>query len=271
MNRLYVLICCCLLLLRFPAAAQDDPWMPDIGAIFGDYEGTFVLYDTQRDITLHYNADRAAQRFPPCSTFKILNSAIALETGIASDADFLIQWDSGLYPLDYLPDEELFIHWRQDHTLESAMRYSVVWFYTELALMIGREDMQTYLDQVGYGNADASRWMEGGPFWLSSSLRISADEQVDFLRAFYNHELGFSEHTTAIVRDILPGEEADTYRFTGKTGSCPLDDGTPIGWYVGYVERAANGYVFAANMNVIGDTRIELTRQILVALGVLPD
>jgi beta-lactamase class D len=274
MKRSIFLMLVCLVLLSLPVAAlaQDNRWIPDLGAIFGDYEGTFVLYDSQRDITLHYNAARAAQPFPPCSTFKILNAAIALETGIAPDADFLIEWDPSVYPLDHLVDEEPFTHWRQDHTLRSSLEYSVVWFHTELALLAGQETMQSFLDQVGYGNADASSWMENGvPFWLGGSLRISADQQLDFLRAFYNQELPFSDRTTHIVRDILPGEVTDAYRFTGKTGGCPLEDGTPIGWYVGYVETADNVVVFASNSDAVGDTRIELARRILVVLGVLPE
>jgi len=46
--------------------------------------------------------------------------------------------------------------WNQDHNMRTAMKYSAVWFYQELARRIGYERMQNYVNLVGYGNKDIS-------------------------------------------------------------------------------------------------------------------
>jgi hypothetical protein len=57
-------------------------------------DATFVLLDGATGMLARYNADRAAERFLPASTFKIPNSLIALETGAATGAEFTIVYDS---------------------------------------------------------------------------------------------------------------------------------------------------------------------------------
>jgi beta-lactamase class D len=109
------------------------------------------------------------------------------------------------------------------------------------------------------------------PFWLNGSLQISADEQLRFLQAFYEEELVFSDRTTAIVKDIILREETDTYRLSGKTGSGLTRDGVALGWFMGYVETQDNVYYFVTNMDAVGDIRVDLSRRILVELGVLPE
>lgn len=112
-------------------------------------------------------------------------------------------------------------------------------------------------------------------FWIDGSLRISANEQVAFLKAFYNGQLPVSKRTTEIVKDILELEKTPTYRLSAKTGGGSISEGVYIGWFVGYVETKDNTYFFAtniegANFAEIRDKRVELTKQILMALGVLP-
>jgi beta-lactamase class D len=54
-----------------------------------------------------------------------------------------------------------------------------------------------------------------------------------------------------------------------------LPNGGTLAWFVGYVETDGNVYFFALNMEgtnfaAIRDRRIELTQEILRALGCLP-
>src|SRR5688572_25077385 len=56
-------------------------------------EGTFLLYDPALGQILVHDPARADRNFLPASTFKILNSLIALETGAVRDADELFRWD----------------------------------------------------------------------------------------------------------------------------------------------------------------------------------
>src|SRR3712207_3142317 len=72
---------------------------PDLASYFKPYPaGAFVLYDLKRDSYLRYNEARCRERFSPYSTFKIPNSLIGLDTGVITDAEFVIRWDEKKYP-----------------------------------------------------------------------------------------------------------------------------------------------------------------------------
>jgi beta-lactamase class D len=68
-------------------------------------------------------------------------------------------------------------------------------------------------------------------------LKISANEQVEFLKKFYHHELGFSTRATNIVKAIIVLEQNEESILSGKTGGCALENGKTIGWLAGYVEK----------------------------------
>jgi beta-lactamase class D len=209
-------------------------------------QGTFVLLDAQSGKTLRYNPERARTRFLPASTYKIPNSIIALETGVATGADFSLKWDSMLVPRQsWWPPV-----WAQDHTLRTALSNSVVWYYKELARRIGPERMQSYVDRFDYGNQNISGGID--QFWLRGGLRISADEQIEFLQRFYDGKLGVSERTTQTVKDILVLEQTPDYRLSGKSGWAGMGDPTvsQVGWFVGYLERAERVYFFAINIDI---------------------
>jgi beta-lactamase class D len=157
----------------------------NLSSLFGDTEGAFVLYDLKNNRSIRHNEPRCRQRFSPYSTFKIPHSLIGLETGAIHDANSTMAFDRQKYPSQETWDSEPFIHWKQDHTLRSAIKYSVVWYYRELAKIIGEQHMKRYLNEFKYGNRDISGGLAGSnlfeAFWLNSSLQISADEQVDCL------------------------------------------------------------------------------------------
>ena len=236
-------------------------------------DATFVVLDGETgDITRH-NPERARQRFLPASTFKIANALIALETGVASDAEFTLPYDSVAHRgPGFWADA-----WSQDHTLRSAMRNSVYWYYQEIARRVGPERMQRYLDQFDYGN----RNMTGGidRFWLHGDLRISPDEQVRFLRRMHDGQLGVSERSTRILRDILVLEQSPEYRLSGKTGTADVTPTRELAWLVGYLERGGRVSYFA--LNVEGEQvwerwgqpeeRLTLVRALLRELDVIPD
>ncbi|HVG20420.1 MAG TPA: penicillin-binding transpeptidase domain-containing protein [Blastocatellia bacterium] len=245
----------------------------DLSPFFQDAKGAIVVYDLKNDRYVRHNDARCRERFSPKSTFKIPNSLIGLETGVIRDADYVIAWDRKKYPPQDNWNAEPFIHWAQDHTLRSAIKYSVVWYYRELALRVGPRRMKKFLSAFGYGNRRIS-----GPvdeFWLDNSLKISADEQVEFLKAFYAGRLPVSKRSTEIVKDILLLEQTPAYRLSGKTGGGSIAEGKFIGWFVGYVEAGGNVYFFATNIEgpsymAIRDRRIEITRRVLAGLGYLP-
>lgn len=263
----------CSLLLVVSCGAVAAP-AQDLSGFFKGVNGAFVVYDMKNDRYVRYNPRRCRVRYSPKSTFKIPNSLIGLETGVIRDAEFVIQWNREKYPPQANWDQEPFVHWGKDHTLRSAIKYSVLWYYRELALSVGSSRMKRYVERFDYGNKAVSGRVDN--FWLNNDvLRISADEQVEFLKAFYQGRLPVSKRSTEIVKDILVLERGASYTLSAKTGGGPIREGVYIGWFVGYLESGGNVYFFATNIEgasfaEIRNKRIELTKQILASLGYLP-
>jgi beta-lactamase class D len=256
----------CLLLTVLYGCGKPQHKTLDLSLYFEahDVTGAFVLYDAGAETYTRYNPSRCTQRFIPASTFKILNAMIALETGVIADENEVIQWDGTEWP---------FATWNQDHTLESGMASSVVWFYQELARRIGVERMQQHVNAVGYGNQDIGGEIDS--FWLEGNLRISPDEQVAFLEQFYDRKLPFADSTVSTVQEIILLEETDAYRLSGKTGWATRVE-LEIGWFVGYLERDENVYFFATNVESqssqksLGQISQSIARAVLNEMDLLP-
>ena len=251
------------LLTAVPAAAQD------LSKHFQGLDGTFVVLDGQTGTFTRWNAARADQRFAPCSTFKIPNTAILLETKVATDADFVVTYDPALKA-----SREV---WRQDHTLRSAYKESVLWYYHALARKAGLPAVARLVTQFGYGNADTSGGVAGDrPFWIDGTLRISANEQVAFLERLHDDRLGLSPRTSTVTKDIMIAEQRPEGTLRAKTGACrPTGDGQVTLWYVGYVEKPAGVWYFALELgdkdyDPLMAQRVPKARAILADLGIFP-
>jgi beta-lactamase class D len=130
--------------------------------------------------------------------------------------------------------------------------------------------MREYVRRLRYGNEDASGPLNG--FWLNSTLKISADEQVEFLKRFYKEELPVSKRSLQIVKEIITLEETPGYKLSGKTGGGPLGENRFLGWFVGYLETQDGTYIFATEIEgptyvSVRDERIAGTKRILADLG----
>jgi|WetSurMetagenome_2_1015567.scaffolds.fasta_scaffold75616_3 beta-lactamase class D len=234
----------------------------DFSKFFEGYSGAFVLYDVANNYYIRYNEEQCNKRLSPCSTFKIPNSLIALETGVATDENFLLKWDG---------TKQWMESWNRDHTLKSAIANSVVWYYRELARRIGEEKMKYYIQKINYGNMDISGGLD--KFWLTSSIEISATEQVEFLYKLYKNELPFSERTVNIVKDIMTLEKTDKFVLRGKTGSTGDKENYSHGWFVGYITHENNAFIFATNIiapeKANGIKAKEITYEILKSLKLM--
>ncbi len=240
----------------------------DFGRHFQDLgvEGSIIIYDSNSDQIFQHNPQRNTTAFLPASTFKILNSLISLETGVISDEIAVLTWD-GI--------SRKFPEWNRDLNMREAIKLSAVWFYQVLARRVGHDQMQQWVSQVGYGNQKIGRSEDIDKFWLQGELRITPEEQIQFLRRLYKNDLPFSERNLAIVKNIMVMEKTPDYTITGKTGWVGVaDDVTPkIGWYVGYLEKGENVYFFATNIEIRSEkdpaARQELTRRCFQDLTVL--
>ncbi len=249
----------------------------DLKAWYGNFEGGFSIYDLKTDRYIQYNTVHCKKRFSPCSTFKIPNSLIGMETGVIADTGFIIKYDSKVLPEDsFRLATEPFKYWYQDLSLKRAFKYSCVWYYQELARRVGQEHMKRMVNALDYGNKDISSGLDS--YWLCGSIQISINEQIEFLKKLYLHRLkGFSNKNIDAVKSIMFYESTPDYKLYGKTGGGDCLDNKFIGWYVGFVETDSGPKIFA--MNVLVDNfddlkfnyRIELTKKILKELEILPN
>ncbi|MGD2182490.1 class D beta-lactamase [Lusitaniella coriacea] len=226
-------------------------------------EGSIIIHDSKRDRVYLYNPQRNATPFLPASTFKILNSLISLETGAIADEVAVLTWDG--IPR-FLPT------WNRDLNLREAIKISAVWFYQVLARRVGYESMQKWVTQADYGNQNIGSPEDIDKFWLTGELRITPQEQIQFLRRLYDNELPFSARSLSIVKDIITVEKTPDYTLRAKTGWGQPDTGE-FGWFVGYLEQNDNVYFFATNIDIRNPSdasaRLEVTRLCLQDLGLL--
>jgi len=161
------------LLASFTAAGTEVVARPEWQKHFAarGVRGTFVLLDPAADRYLVTDEARARKGFLPASTFKIPNALIGLEVGSITDENEMFHWDG---------KPKLRAEWERDHTLASGLCESVVWMFQEVARRTGKQRMREWIDRLEYGNRD----IRGGIdlFWLQGNLRVSAMQQVDFLR-----------------------------------------------------------------------------------------
>ncbi len=90
--------------------------------------GTIVIESVSTGQRVVHNDPRSKQASAAASTFKILNTLIALEEGVISGADAIFHWDGTPYEI---------ADWNRDQTLESAFKVSCVWCYQQLARRVG--------------------------------------------------------------------------------------------------------------------------------------
>lgn len=211
----------------------------EIGELFNGKEGTMVLMNLKNNKTYVYNEERSAERFTPESTFKVLNALIGLETGAVRDEYEVKRWDGVIREFE---------SWNRDHSLASAMRESAIWFYQAMARDIEIGNMKYYIDEVGYGNQNLTGDID--QFWLDSSLKVSAVEQLGFMKSLVKEELPFTEKNQKTVKRMMIQEEQDDYTLHGKTGTRLTDMG--LGWYVGFVDTDKETWVFAVNLDGSG-------------------
>lgn len=191
------------------------------------------------------------KRYSPASTFKIPHSLIGLEIGAIKDPNHLVPWDGFNYWTKY---------WNQDHTLYTAMKYSVVPYYIKLAAKIGNVNLHRYLKEFEYGNQyfinrKHPLKRQEHIFWLNGELKISANEQIAFLKKLYKNELNVQDKNLKIVKKsliqnrgivsnsmggkkfILKWEpEAILSSKTGGTDS--------VSWLVGHIKFVEREFIF---------------------------
>ena len=213
----------------------------DLSTYFGEYEGSFVLYDLKNNIWSIHDMDHATLRVAPNSTYKIYDALFGLEEGIITPENSLIAWNNKIYP---------FVAWNSDQTLQSAMHSSVNWYFQAVDEQLGADLVYDYIQKIGYGNKNMSG--DFLTYWLESSLEISTIEQVELLTKLHDNSFGFAPENINEVKDSICLSSSEAGTFYGKTGTGRVDGQDVNGWFVGYIETADNTYFFATNIGADG-------------------
>jgi beta-lactamase class D len=229
---------------------------PDLMEVFTqeNVTGSFALYDPSNDTLTLVNAERAAQRGIPASTFKIANSLIALETGVVRDENEIIPYGG---------KPQFLKIWEQDMSMRDAIRISNVPVYQELARRIGIARYKDWLARLNYGNEQIGADVE--TFWIGGPLTISPIEQTHFLSKLAQLKLPFTKQTQKTVADILKLESNNGRVLYGKTG-WTITPTPHLGWFVGWVENEREIYAFALNMDINSNTDAKKRKGLAKAL-----
>ena len=221
--------------------------------LFKNYNSCFILYNfTDHKIVAEYNpSDRCHQRLSPDSTFKIPLSLMAFNEGIINQ-NTVFKWNG-------IKNDNP--EWNHDQSPASWLKYSVVWVSQQLTPQLGYQRIKHYLAGFDYGNQDFS----GDPgknngltyAWLGSSLKISAVEQLNFLKSLLSNKLPVNKQAIKYTSENLyQGKLEDGTDIYGKTGSgrhgrnerqtnpSKLRDG----WFIGFLVNGRQQYIFVSNL-----------------------
>ena len=242
-------------------ASSENISYVDLSTYFGEYEGSFVLYDLENDAWSIHDVEHATLRVAPNSTYKIYAALFGLEEGVISSENTFIAWDGKNYPFDT---------WNNDQTLQSAMSNSVNWYFQSLNEQLGAPSVNKYIQQIKYGNENMSG--DFSSYWMESSLKISPIEQVELLTKLQNNSFSFAPENINAVKDSICISSSDAGSFYGKTGTGRVNGQDVNGWFIGYIETAENTYFFATNIgsdsNATGGNATKITMAILSDLNI---
>jgi beta-lactamase class D len=217
----------------------------EIKTMFGERDGCLLIADLKTGKVLsEYNPKRCRERFSPCSSFKIAAAVMAFDKGILKDENQVVRWDG-------IKRDRAEIN--KDLTPFTWMSESAKWVTEWIMPQLGMETIKHFLSAFSYGNQDFSGGQKDS--WVTSSLKISAHEQVEFLRKLWTNQLPVSKRAVDLTKKIILikklGTKSELY---GKTGTgcvaghaCMDRPDKMLGWFVGVLKSDSHEYVFAAN------------------------
>ena len=201
----------------------------------------FIIAKNDTIISQEGSDEACATRHSPASTFKIAISLMGFDSGILKDE---------LHP--QLPFKEGYSDFmnigKQDQTPTSWIKSSGVWYSQLITKELGLIKFKKYVKKFNYGNQDVSgdKTKNNGltNSWLSSSLKISPQEQITFLQKLINNKLPVSLKASEITKKLLFSEDlTDGWKLYGKTGAGGLlneigakHDGQ-TGWFIGWMQK----------------------------------
>jgi beta-lactamase class D len=216
------------------------------------FEGAFIAKQASNIII---NVGETENRHAPMSTFKVALALMGFNEGILVDSNtpkwtFKKEYETK-FPSWYRPELGVKYGWLGEHTPETFLKNSVLWFSHQITSRLGKKKFQDYVSKLNYGNQDVS----GTPgrndglinSWLNTSLTISPREQVDFLEKLFSPQSALSDAARLKTRRIMDRQETwKGWKLYGKTGG----GNGRHGWFIGWVEKGPQRIIFAQHVEL---------------------
>lgn len=202
----------------------------------------FILINAKTGtIEDQFGQENCRQQLAPLSTFKIPLALMAFDSKYFSSPGQIIKWSGTDYGNP---------NWNKDQTPKTFIDDSVIWVSHKIVEQLGVDKVRKYLKDFSYGNQ-----IIGGDiqkFWLTwGSLKISSQEQAEFLAKLWTQRLPVGVQAASQLRDVLKSGNVGSIKVFGKTGSgcvegvCDGPMARHYGWFSGVIEVENKVYSFA--------------------------
>ena len=153
-----------------------------------------------------------------------------------------------------------------NHNASTWVSTDSVGYYQSVIEKIGRADVLKTIDSLHYGKGIVSNDLSN--FWKDQSLRITADEQLGFIKKLYFNQLPFQKRSQDIYKKMILKEDNASYKLSYINGTETGE--TPAQWLVGYVEENKHPYFFVMHINNGNSSEgLAIVKSILLEQGFL--
>ena len=228
-------------------------------------KGCFALYDNGQGRFTVYNLPRYRDSlYPAGSTFDIVASLIAFQSGVIKDAKAKV-FPEAAYTADSARPGGL-----ANLTLSDAFKIDDSHrVFKRVEDSVGMDSLRKWVDSLHYGNQALDKDTDAV---YDGSLRLPADQQLGLIKKLYFNQLPFFRPTQEMVRDMFTKEENSNYKLVVKVARVSYE-GHAFGWVLGWVEENKHPYFFALNLDSpdpgadITGIGIQVVKRILPSMG----
>lgn len=229
-----------LLSLLGTGVAQAAGLSPHFKGRFGAIE----IFDSQAKLSFRVNTPRLVEALPACGTGNLVLAAAALKQGTLTATTTTREWDPQRHPAA----EGWPAAWRRTQTLDSALRYGTPWYFSDLQAGLGNH-LPGHISRFGLKLSGSH----------SEGWRISALDQVEWLKKLRSNQIGLSAQAHSALLNALVRETQGNARLYGVGGRCAQDAQYWLAWQVGWVDHDGAAAPAFYALNAEGKDRADLS------------